>query len=634
MDLGDISKLMGDGCHAKIPDLDWASIDIEDKDNIPVPMNVRIIPQLVESWSYTGKDRAASIIPNQSSTAVKDKKINSEDVKGVVDTAKKEMMSGLVGKDLASKLASAYPASLIRAAKPELQKLAEEQGLLGKVYIDLTPFDSCKEAARVLGNNKIRLAKYVVGEPKRHKCSSHDQGICRELNKKVIASMDYSDAVLSEYSDHLKVAGILDKSASLESKEQLRDALLYSNEKTAAKSDKKKDGLPKRTFEEVRDEFKSALSKKASATEVQEDLDRFSEVRPILAFIQNEMLKGHMGGSLKSAIQAKYSGDVIQRFAGEIKKIASLQGLLGNVYVDVSLYRDSEEAIGAIKSASTSPTYIVQTVKSSEFDNFAEKVAKATGCQILPRNGKIDTKIASSYIDDLQFSDRLSSDKANALRDVLSGSDNVLGILREAFIATQDHAPAKRQGGVKGYYRQDTGSKYASRDGIKEAAYKAVVAGIALDKLESKLSTVIPTAEAAGMVRDVLASVEEVDANVLSNCTTERYHFSSTAKLKKASKCSSCILRNCDVCMSQSIRFASKEDDKSDMLVIDPNTKKVTLADNPDVVRNNLDLEKDMEDSRWGSGSNIMLDTISKESSADIDNSFNNEGLDSGLSDL
>ena len=633
MSLGDISKLMGDNAQAKIPDLDWACISVEGKDNIPVPMNVQIIPQLVESWTYTGKDKTASIIPNTSDSAARVEKISSEDVAGVINTAKKEMMLGLTGSPLAQKLSSIYQPKLIKAAKEELKKLANEQGLLGNVYIDLSPFDSCKDAARILGSSRIRMAKYVVGSPKRHVCASHDQGMCKELRKKVLSSMEYNESILSEYTSHLKVAGVIESSVNIESKEQLRAAILYKSEKTAAKSGKSKEKLPMQNFDCVREEFNKAISKKAAAEEARVEIDRFGEVRPILAFIQNEMLKGHMGDSLKNAIQKKYSGDVIREYAPEIKKLASLQGLLGNVYLDVSLYSNAEEAIHSIKTAATSPTYIIQTIKTSQFDNLDEKVAKATGCQVLPRDGKIDTKIASSYIDDLHFSGRISSEKASALRSTLEANENTLGILRDAFIATQGYAPAKREGGVKGYYRQETSTNYSTRDGIREAAYKAVTAGVSLDKLESKLSTMIPTVEAAGLVRDVLASVKEVDANVLPNCTTEKYHFSSEAMLKEASKCSSCILKNCDMCMSQNLKFAGKEDTK-DVIKLDPNTDKVLLADNPDVKRDDMSMEKDMSDNRWGSGSNIMLDTLRKEANTDIDSSFSNEGLDFGLSDL
>lgn len=634
MALGDISKIMGDNDSvAKIPDLDWASIDLESKDNIPVPMNVEIVPQLVESWTYTGKDKTANIIPNHTSSAHKIEKISSEDVKGVLNSAKKEIMTGLSGKALAQKLSSTYPPKLIKAAANELQKLAEEQGLLGNVYVDLSPFDSCKDAARSLGANKIRLAKYVVGMPKRHVCASHHQGICKELKKKVVASIEYDEETLLEYTDHLRVAGLLDAQDNLTSKEDLRAALLYKGENKTAKTKKEKN-LPSKTFEEVQKAFSSEISKKTAAIQEEIRVDRFSEVRPVLAFMQNEMLKGHMGESLKEAIQSRYTEDVIKAYAPEIKKLASLQGLLGNVYVDVSLYSDAEEAIHSIKNASTSPSYVIQTVKANEFDNLAEKVAKSTGCLTLPRDGKIDIKIASSYIDDLQFNDRISAEKANVLRGTLEASENVLGTLREAFISTQDYKPAKREGGVKGYYRQETGNKYDSRDNVKEAAYKAVTAGVAIDKVESKLSTLIPTAEAAGMVRDVLANVKEVDANVLSNCTTEKYHFSPEARIKEASKCSSCILKNCDMCMSQGIKFASAKEDVEDVIKLDANTKKVLLNENPDVVRDDMSLEKDLADSRWGSGNNIMLDTLSKQANQEVDNSFSNDGLDAGLADI
>jgi hypothetical protein len=340
-----------------------------------------------------------------------------------------------------------------------------------------------------------------------------------------------------------------------------------------------------------------------------------------------------MGSSLKEAIQKKYAGDVIRKYAQEIKKVASLQGLLGNVYVDVSYYNSAEEAVQSIKRASTSPAYIIQSVKRNQFDDRETIVAKATGCQILPRDGKIDSKIASSYIDDLQFNNRLSSDTALDLKGTIVAGDNVLATLREAFMATQSYNPSVREGGVQAHFHQET-KKYAAKDNIKEAAYKAVTAGISLEKIESKLSAVIPTVEAAGMVRDVLANTEEVDANVLTNCTVEKYQFSTNATLKEASKCGTCIHKNCGSCLAQNIKFAGAEEDG--IIKLDAATEKVMLNENPDVAREDMSMELDMLDSKYGSGSNIMLDAMRGKEAGyqDIDTTLSGEGIDSGLTDV
>jgi hypothetical protein len=636
MALGDIAGMMEEknAGAVRVPDLDWLMLNNEDTKNIPTPHNVEIVPQLQETWGNTDASSARLISNQVKSESLPSEKIASEDISGVINTAKKEMMLGLNGKNLSKKLASTYPKNLLVAAKEELTKLAQEQGLLGSVYVDLSPFDSCEHAARVLGRNKIRLAKYVVGEPKRSVCSSHRQGHCKALGKYVIDEVDYNSKLLSDYTNHLHIAGILDRGETVSSKDGLREALL----KSAAIREPEAHEVP--TVEEERPmniessfgDLQDTLLAEAKGDT--EHVSEFDEVRPVLAFIQNEMLKGKMGSDLKEAISKNIAQPVIEKFANQIKKAVSLQGLLGNVYVDVSYYNGFDESVKAIKTASTSPSYVVHTEPHDDLDDLLERVAAVTGCEILPRDGKIKEKVASSYIDDLQFSSRVSSDTAQKARNRIEAGDNVLGVLRDIYMSSMSYIPPKREGGQPGRFHQNVSRKYANREKLKGAAYKAVEAGFPIEKIEKKLMEEIPTAEAVGMVRKVLASVKEVDANVLTNCTTEKYQFSHDARLKKASKCDGCVRFTCAGCTALGLRFAS--DSEEGLPAIDPKTEKVLFEENPDVLRENLNKEFDMPNY---SGANINVDLEKMRSSeasdaVDVDTTFNMEGMDEAMKDM
>ena len=432
----------------RVPDLDWLSLTADDVKNIPVPMNIEVIPQLQENWKRTG-EASANLLPYQtkSESVGPSDKITEENIRDVVYAAKKDMMKGITGKALAQKLASTYPKNLITAASDELKKLSSEQGLLGNVYVDVSPYDSCADAARLLGANKIRLAKYVVGTPRRHVCSSHITGYCKELRKNVVASMEYTEDVLKGYTTHCRMAGLIGPEDVIDSKDVLRAAFLRSAEDKAPEPIKtEKQASEPRVSEK---DLSEMLLKAAAATEKDQALSRFLDVRPILAFIQDEMLKGKIGKNLKEAMSKKYLEKDLLKYETEIRKVASLQGLLGNVYVDVSFYRDAEEAIKSIKNASVNPSYLIQSYKKDTFDDTLRVVSANTGCEILPRDGKIDKKVACSYLDDLQFSQRISSDRANEARKMLQAGENILGILREAFLSTISYKPPVREGGVQ-----------------------------------------------------------------------------------------------------------------------------------------------------------------------------------------
>lgn len=632
MALGDIAGMMEEknASAVRVPDLDWLMLTADDAKNIPTPHDVEIIPQLEETWGNTDAS-SAHLINNQVKSEVRaSDKIAASDVEGLVLAAKKDMMLGYNGKSLSQRLASTYPRNLLIAAKDKLVKLAEEQGLLGGVYVDLSPFDSCEHAARVLGKNKIRLAKFVVGNPKGKKCASHNEGYCKSLGKSVLEDVDYNSTLLRDYTDHLRMAGVISKNESISSKENLREALLKAS--TIRDANMMETEVP--TVEAER-----PLELQASLSDLQETLlaeakaqtaSQSDELRPVLAFIQNELLKGKMGSDLKEAIAKNIPQPTIGKFASQIKKAVSLQGLLGNVYVDVSYYNDFDEAVEAIKTAHTSPSYVIQTRKNGEFDETLERVAAVTGCELLPRDGKVSSKIASSYIDDLQFNSRISSDMAEDARSKIEAGDNVLGVLREAYMQSINYTPPKKEGGQPGRFHQTVSHKYANRDKLKAAAYKAVEAGFAIEKIEAKLMQEVPAVEATGMVRGVIASVKEIDANVLSNCTKERYQLSTDAVLKKASKCSNCIRSTCVGCTALGLRFASAEEA---VVSIDPKTEKVQLDENPDLERANINKEFDMP-SISGENVNVQLDELRSAEASNIDTTFSMDGLDSTLKDI
>ena len=111
----------------RVPDLDWLSLTADDSKNIPVPLNIEVIPQLQENWKRTG-EASTNLIPNQtkSELGASSDKVTEENIRDLVYAAKKDMMKGITGKALAQKLASTYPKNLITAASEELKKLISE----------------------------------------------------------------------------------------------------------------------------------------------------------------------------------------------------------------------------------------------------------------------------------------------------------------------------------------------------------------------------------------------------------------------------------------------------------------------------------------------------------------------------
>jgi hypothetical protein len=627
-----LGKLMShDTEKAKIPDLDWLDLSASDVDNIPTPNNVEIIPQLRDAWTHN-EQHSTELVPNVVPLATKKaSEVSARDVSDLVRQAKRDMMAGVTGGALAAKLSAMYMPDVIAAAKNDLVKLSSEQGLLGNVYIDMTAFDSCADAARALGRDKVRTAKYVVGSPAKNACSSHCTGTCRDMGKKVVASMEYSKDVLDSYTQHLRVAGKIASTAVIESKEALREA--FAAKKPVGVEEKAPVESRETSSEKASADLSKAIEKAAAVREKQARQQRFYKVRPILAYMQDQMLKGKIGNALKECLAAKYPMQEIAEYAPEIKRLASLQGLIGNVYVDISYYKNPEDAIQSIRTASTTPMYLVQTVKEKAFDGSLLRVAKATGCSEFPTDGKIDKSVAMSYIADLQFSDKISSETAIKLRSQVEAGSNVLAVIRDTFLATQDHKRKPREGGVQMTLAQGVSKKALDRDILKNNAVKSFEAGVPINKLENKLASMIPTVEAISMCRAVLASLETVKADCLPKCASEKYQFKPNAHIKQAAKCASCIFVSPTACLHLGVKFAGAKDLDKAFFDIDPKTTKVLPDENPDLEREDMHQAYDMKDN-FGSGMNVALDNIRKREAQDISIDFNREGLDDNLSTM
>jgi len=616
--MDNITSHFNESSAAQIPDLDWLSLKAGEKKNIPTANNVRAIPELQEQWSKNS-DKSTTLSPNSSAAAKPTKKdVSKEEIEGVVKSAKIAAMSGITGKMLAQELNGKYPKDLIAASREELERVASEQGLLGNVYVDLSAFNSCKEAANKLGSNKIRSAQYVIGDCK-HVCASHHTGYCSELKKKVVEKLAYDEVLLDSYEKHLRVLGKIASGEKIDSKGALQEALLKSN--APAADNKSGEAVFKdsnKSFEDLeknKKAFEKELSNREASIREGQASDRFKSAKPVLAFIQNNMLKGKIGNSLKEVISRNYSEEVIAKYASEINKMVSLQGLLGNVYADVSYYDSPKEAIRCIKQASTSPQYLVQTVTAGGFDDTLEVVSKATGCAILPKDGSIDTKIAHSYIDDIMFSDRIALDKGVEFKNAIEAGENALGIIREAFLATLNHKKKVKTAGVKATIAPSWGkSSKVNSDHLKTASYKALKSGVSLEDVESKLASYLPAVEVAGLVDEVLASVKEVDANVLGKCTTHKYAFKSDTVIVPSTKCGSCIYNNKTACLKAKLSFKD-----SAKYLINP-------AGESDNNRGDMKKEYDLSDDPK---MEVALSKTASNNDAEVDTSYSNDGIDS-----
>lgn len=294
--------------YPKIMDHSWLTPDPQSYDNYPSDNNpVRIGPKLADLWNHN-PNKGISVVPNLTVQPLGCGCRNAEDqVSEVVREAKKAMMMGLSGKSLADHLRSRFVPGDIVAAKESLTKLAEEQGLLGSVYIDASAFNSTREAEQFMNQHKNRLAQDIlVNESKL--TPGAVMVLASKFRKNVISKVVYDQDIFDKYRNHLIARGDIPANFVVNSKETLQQAFLYKEPVAEVTKKAEEAKLDKESTLKV---MLDVASKKAGQKKEAEDDLIFRKILPILEFTRSQVVKGKDASGLKEMLRKKYATEDI-----------------------------------------------------------------------------------------------------------------------------------------------------------------------------------------------------------------------------------------------------------------------------------------------------------------------------------
>lgn len=573
--LGDISRMLDT---EGVVDLDWLDLTSgENYDNIPSESPREVIPQLQEQWGTEQYSSPFRLVPNAvvpEGSSGKPKGVNEDDIFDVTRVTKKAMMQGKTGNELVGYLRERFDSETLKAASGELKKVAAEDGLLGNVYIDLEPFSDTKEAAIQLGKHRVRLASFAVGKPSRQKDFTDPSGRCRNLGKVAVDQVEYSAEVLAHYETHLKNAGMIGKDETISSKEDLRTAFINARHKRAEAVPEKNENISQNPIDvdkyikEVSEISKQQEEK--SASEV-----RVARVRPVLAKIQDLMLKGLAGDELKNEVYSCMGKNVIQEFAPEIKDLVSKQGLIGPLVIDVSTYPNVEKAQKAVGRSFMKPKFLYKSMPVEE--GFMDKVRNKTGVPVLTGAGDVTPKMAIDIVTALHSSGSIEDEAADSLVESAkeASSNESVEIIKMAMQARSEVKKSKvgRTASNNGSFLYSPATPDRNdldRGAIKTAAVMSFTKGHKASDVENKIAGYVPIGEAIGIVREAVASMEEIKADSLDKCQSQSYPLAKTASLIAGSKCASCVRNTCNTCTMQSRPFKVASVKKASSFDVDP----------------------------------------------------------------
>ena len=354
--------------YAPIVDHTWLDVDLASYDNYPSDNNsVRVLPKLADLWNPPQTEGPGiTLIPNSTmANAVTAKGVPSSEI---IREAKKAMMMGLTGKDLGDHLRARFVPNDLVNAKEDLQKLASEQGLLGNVYIDASAFATPNEFEAFLSRHRNRLAQdIVIAESKM--TPEVVQVLASKFRKNVVASVTYTEPLLSKYRQHLIATGKISKDQVVDSKESLRKAFLMQPEPAAIPEPKQEEKLSQDAIQKVltANAEKAELMNRLAAEEME-----FDQVKAIVVFAREQMSKGKTGSDLKEILRGKYIAQDLKKAAKYLALIAS-DGALKEMDGLVKAGRISEKTADSIsKIAAKNP------VKKPAFEE-TEKPERTVG---------------------------------------------------------------------------------------------------------------------------------------------------------------------------------------------------------------------------------------------------------------
>jgi hypothetical protein len=358
--IGNLDKIfMNPG---KLSDYSWLDIDIKDYDNVPffdpIP-EYMAVPKLETQWKHLNEN-TFNLIPNSdfdfNYKTPQDN--NIQDIPLLIDSIKKQMMSGKNGKDLVSSLQGKVSLEVLKLAKDELSKLAKEQGLLGVVYIDPTVFKKCADGASFL-EKRAKTAKYVKSMSKCAGCTFNKQGRCEVYKKLLAKEIAYNSELFSFYSKHF--SNILGKEVNIDSVESIKKAALFKEKEEVKYAQNKPVDKSKE---------KSLKDKEKEYTEQLKDLkDSLSELKNIKLTKDLSMLliKGYSQSNITDYISRKYSKEEILSNKDIFKNILDKQGSLGKIYLEASYlpYKNCFEARELLATLNPSVSYLIADTKKT-----------------------------------------------------------------------------------------------------------------------------------------------------------------------------------------------------------------------------------------------------------------------------
>lgn len=336
-ELGDLTNFLKESARP-VQDLTWLDIDEDDYNELQrLPdwqKTIDCVPELQRLWDH----KVTSNFHLEKKQAIKDKSFSKE----VESFVKRKMMLGFQGKKLAEVLKSTLKPHVIQRNRKILEKVAEEHGLLGNVYIDPNAFESCNLGAKLL--QKVSRELFVLKKKACFDCRFGTSGNCSKFGGKLVDSVEYTEEMFREYAKKLEGLGRVNKKVASDIykngddfKEKIRSLFLHLGKPVRRETGVVDQAYHRREpipIEKAGETMEKIEKMNKEAVKKVKRKEKVKALRELRSFLLNEVVKGKRGRALKESMIKKFGNGKIKELGDDLRKLIKDRPLLETCFVE------------------------------------------------------------------------------------------------------------------------------------------------------------------------------------------------------------------------------------------------------------------------------------------------------------
>lgn len=369
--LGDITNILHN--QGPISDYSWLSVDVDEyrKAEALPQQNLDTIPELTAALSQEGDDRIPSLVPLKPYEIVNSNPLerNAPSFRPsaltmVRDKVAAYMMSGMNPNQIQLKLQDEFDPKTLIAAKPIIDSVIEERGLLGNVYVDSNNFAKCAQGGKVqqFVNKTAKNAAFVIAKDECPGCVHNKQNRCNVFKKYLVSSVPYNKKMFSHYASRLASENRIDPQYLTDAdrnQSEIRQILQASFLRRASTHETTPNTIqhhPSPAKPVIgEEEYLSYWTRNAIAS----DAEKMPS--PTYLLIARKMMAGNV-----DLMNIAASADP------EIQKLSKEYGILGHTYIDVDAMGGCKVALDFISHKKISPDYFLARAAAGNAPEYTE----------------------------------------------------------------------------------------------------------------------------------------------------------------------------------------------------------------------------------------------------------------------